>query len=136
MTTSTISAIIPCEIQKVWETLSAVESYAVWRSDVEQIERNGEKQFTEHTKDGYVTAFMVTAAEPGKRLELDLENSHVKGRWMFTLASKADGTELRLTADAEAKQLTTRPVGKSVFERTYLKKEQEQFVRDLKELLS
>lgn len=89
MTTSNVTAVIQCNIHKVWETVSAVERYDAWRSDVSKIEVTDEKQFIEYTKDGYATA----------------------------------------------KQLGVRPVGKSVFEQTYLKKEQTRFVGDLKKVI-
>ena len=49
------------------------------------------------------------------------------------LTSKgSDETELDISAWATAKKLSTRPVGKSVFEKTYLQKELERFAADLK----
>lgn len=132
MTTSTIKTVIPCDMDKVWETVSAAEQYHTWKSDVSRTEATDEKQFIEYTKDGYSTTFTVTAAEPHKRLELDLENSHIKGHWTFVFSSNGGETEIDFTACAESKQLSTRPVGKSALEREYLKKEQERFVADLK----
>lgn len=132
MTTSNVKATIPCDVQKVWETVSTAARYAEWRSDVSKTEAIDEKQFTAFTKDGYSTSFTITAAEPLKRWELDMENSHVKGHWTCVLTSKGGETEIDLTACAESKQLVTRPVGKSALEREYLKKELEQFVTDLK----
>ena len=40
-------------------------------------------------------------------------------------------TELDISACVTAKKLSTRPVGKSVFERTYLERELAQFAADL-----
>ncbi|MCC8026535.1 MAG: SRPBCC family protein [Clostridium sp.] len=132
MTTSNIKAVIQWDIHKVWETVSAVERYDTWRSDVSKTEFKGEKQFTEYIKNGYSTTFTVTVAEPNRRWELDVENSHIKGHWTIVFASKGSETEIDFTACAAAKQLCTRPVGKSVFEQTYLKKVQAQFITDLK----
>lgn len=133
MTTSNTKAIIPCEIHKVWETVLAVERYHTWRSDVSKTEAIDEKRFIEYTKDGYSTTCTVTVAEPHRRWELDMENSDIKGHWTVVFASKGSETEIDFTACVTAKKLSTRPVGKSVFEQTYLKKEQAQFVRDLKD---
>ena len=36
-------------------------------------------QFVEYTKGGYATTFTVTASEPQKRWEFDMENSNMKG---------------------------------------------------------
>lgn len=135
MTTSNITVTIPCDIHKVWETISAVETYSTWRSDVSKTEVIDEKQFIEYTKDGYETAFTVTVAVPYSQWELEMENSHIKGRWTVAFESKGDETELDITACASAKGLSFRPVGQSVFERTYLKKGLERFEKDLKKLL-
>ena len=135
MTTSNITVTIPCDIHKVWETISAVETYSTWRSDVSKTEVIDEKQFIEYTKDGYETGFTVTVAVPYSQWELEMENSHIKGRWTVAFASKGDETELDITACASAKGLSFRPVGQSVFERTYLKKGLERFEKDLKKLL-
>lgn len=135
MTTSNVTAVIQCNIHKVWETVSAVERYDAWRSDVSKIEVTDEKQFIEYTKDGYATAYTVIVAEPQRRWELDVENSHIKGHWTVLFASKGSETEIDFTACVTAKQLGMRPVGKSVFEQTYLKKEQTRFVGDLKKVI-
>lgn len=136
MTTQNVKATIPCDIAKVWETVSAVDRYHTWRSDVSKTEVIDEKQFTEYAKDGYSTAYTVTAAEPDRRLELDMENDQLKGHRAFVLAPKGSETEIDFTTSVTAKQLNTRPMGKGVFENVYLKKEQEQFVTDLKKALS
>lgn len=134
MTTSNIKAIIPCGIDKVWETVTAVENYPTWRADVSRTEVTDEKHFTEYTKDAYATAFTITAVEPNRRLEVDMENSHIKGHWTMVFASKGSETELDFTASVTAKQLSMRPVGKSVFEQRYLKKEQTRFTADLQKV--
>ena len=136
MTTSNIKDVIQCDIHKVWETALAVEHYHTWRSDVSKTEVIDEKHFIEYTKDGYSTKFMVTVVEPYKRLELDMENSHIKGHWTVVFASKSSETEINFTASVTAKMLFMRPTGKSVFEQIYLKKEQAQFIMDLKKSLS
>ena len=64
-----------------------------------------------------------------------MENSHTKGHWIIALMPQGSETEIDFTAGVTAKKLSMRPVGKSVFEQTYLKKEQAQFVTDLKKYL-
>ena len=135
MTTANIKARIPCDIHKVWETVSAVQSYHTWRSDVSKTEVINEKQFIEYTKDGYSTTCTVTAVEPLRRWELDMENDQIKGHWTLVFASKGNETEIDFTACVTAKKLSVRPIGKSVFEQVYLQKEQTQFVSDLKKSL-
>ena len=135
MTTSTIKVTIPCDIHKVWETVSSVERYQTWRSDVGKTEVTDEKQFIEYSPNGYSTTFTVTVVEQYKRWELDVRNSHTKGHWTLVFASKGSETEIDFTASVTAEKLSIRPIGKSVFEQTYLKKAQTQFITDLKKFL-
>ena len=133
MTTHRIKADITQDLHKVWKTLSEVLGYPAWRRDVEKTVTTDENQFTVYTKDGYSTVYTVIRSEPCRCWEADVENSHVKGRWTVVLTSKgSDETELDISAWATAKKLSTRPVGKSVFEKTYLQKELERFAADLK----
>lgn len=136
MTTSSIKANIQCDIEKVWETVSAVDLYSTWRSDVSKAEIIDENHFTVYTRDGYSTRLTVIGTEPPRRWELDMENSHIKGHWTIVLAPRGSETEIDFTACVTAKKLSLRPVGKSVFEKTYSKKEQAQFVTDLKKALN
>ena len=135
MTSSNIKAMIQCDSYKVWETVLAVEHYHTWRSDVSKTELIDEKQFIEYSPNGYSTTFTVTVVEQYKRWELDVRNSHTKGHWTLVFASKGSETEIDFTASVTAEKLSIRPIGKSVFEQTYLKKAQTQFITDLKKCL-
>ncbi len=135
MTTVNINALIQCDIHKVWDTISTVDQYHTWRSDVDKTEFTGEKQFIEYSKTGYPTTFTVTVAKPQNRWELDVENSQTTGHWTVVLTPKGSATEIDITAGVTAKKLSLRPIGKSVFEQTYLKKMQTQFIADLKKSL-
>ena len=135
MTSSNIKAMIQCDSYKVWETVLAVEHYHTWRSDVSKTELIDEKQFIEYSPKGYSTTFTVTVVEQYKRWELDVRNSHTKGHWTLVFASKGSETEIDFTASVTAEKLSIRPIGKSVFEQTYLKKAQTQFITDLKKFL-
>ena len=75
MVTSSIKAILLCEIHRVWEAVTAVEGYA-WRSDLSKTEILDENRFVEYTKDGYPTYFTVTKTEPPYCWELKLVKNH------------------------------------------------------------
>lgn len=126
---------LPCEIQKVWETVLAVERYHTWRRDVSRTEVIDDKRFIEYAGDGYTTTFTRTALEPHRRLELDMENDDIKGHWIFVLTSKGSETEMDWTASVTSKKLNFRPVGKGMFEHRYVQKEQTRFIEDLKSAL-
>lgn len=130
MTTSTIKTLIQSDLHSVWEMVLAVEHYGAWRSDLSRAEVTGENQFIEYTKQGYPTTFTVTATEPYRRWEFDLENSNMRGHWTGVFTPRGQATELAFTEQVTAKKLLMRP-----FVKTYLKKQQAQFVTDLKAAL-
>ena len=88
MAASNIKAIIHHDIHKVWEIILAVDQYHTWRSDLSKTEVINEDQFIEYTKEGYPTNFTVTAIEPYKRWEFDMENSNMKGHWTGIFTSR------------------------------------------------
>ena len=130
MATSNIKALIPGELQKVWDLVLDIENYGAWRSDLSKTEVISDKQFIEYTKDGYPTTFTVTFVEPYRRWEFDMENSNMKGHWTGIFTVKGDETEIDFTEQVEAKKLLMKP-----FVKSYLKKQQIQFVADIRKAL-
>ena len=130
MTTSNIKALIPGELQKVWELVLDIENYAAWRSDLSKTEVISDKQFIEYTKDGYTTTFTVTCVEPYRQWEFDMENSNMTGHWTGIFTAKGDETEIDFTERVEAKKWLLKP-----FVKLYLKKQQAQFVADIRKAL-
>ena len=130
MTISNIKDSIDSNIHKVWETVLAVDKYSQWRSDLSKTEVINEEQFIEYTKNGYPTTFTITVVEPHKRWEFDMENSNMKGYWIGIFTSIDDKTEIDFTEQVTAKKFYMKP-----FVKSYLKKQQTQFVMDLKRIL-
>ena len=126
MITSNIKANIPSELRQVWNLVLDIENYAAWRSDLSKAEVISDKQFIEYTKEGYPTTFTITVTEPYKRWEFDMENSNMKGHWTGIFTAKGDETEIDFTEQVEAKKLLMKP-----FVKSYLKKQQIQFVADI-----
>ena len=126
MAISNINAIINKDIHKVWDIVFAVEKYSEWRSDLSKTEIINEKQFIEYTKNGYATTFSITAVEPYKRWEFDMENSNIKGHWIGIFTQKGEKTEIDFTEDVTAKKVLMKP-----FVKAYLKKQQARYVKDL-----
>ena len=129
MTTSNIKALIPGGLQEVWELVLDIENYAAWRS-VSKTEVIRNMQFIEYTKDGYPTTFTVTLIEPYRRWEFDMENSNMKGHWIGVFTDKGNETEIDFTEYVEAKKWLMKP-----FVKSYLKKQQAQFIADIKRAL-
>lgn len=129
MAISNIKAVFQQDIQKVWETVTSLTDYA-WRSDLSKIEILNKNQFVEYTKEGYATTFTITAIEPCKRWEFDMENDNMKGHWIGIFTQKDGQTEIDFTEDVVAKKLFMKP-----FVKGFLKKQQTLYVSDLKKAL-
>lgn len=129
MAISRIKAVFQSDIKKVWETVTSLENCA-WRSDLSKIEVLSKNQFVEYTKEGYATTFTITVTEPYKRWEFDMENGNMKGHWIGVFTQKGEQTEIDFTEDVTAKKIIMKP-----FVKVYLKKQQSQYVSDLKNAL-
>ena len=70
--------------------------------------------------------FTVTLVEPYRRWEFDMENGNMTGHWTGIFTAKGDETEIDFTEQVEAKKLLMKP-----FVKSYLKKQQIQFVADI-----
>lgn len=130
MTASNIKSIINSDINKVWETVTATEKYSRWRTDLSKTEAINENQFIEYTKEGFPTTFTVTLTDPYKRWEFDMENNNIKGHWVGIFTSKGTETQVDFTESVIPKKWFMKP-----FVKSFLKKQQAQFVADLKKAL-
>ncbi len=119
MAVSNVKAVFQHNVQKVWDIVTSLEK-SQWRSDLSKIEVVSEKQFVEYDKNGYATTFTITAAEPCKRWEFDMENSNMKGHWTGIFTAKGEETEIDFTEDGTAKHMIMKP-----FVKGFLKKQQE-----------
>ena len=130
MAVSNLNSFIYYVFQLVWNFVLAFVNYNSWRSDLSKIEIINDKQFIEYTKNGYATTFTVTVVEPYKRWEFDMENSNMKGHWIGIFTDKGNETKIDFTENVIPKKWFMKP-----FVKTYLKKQQKQFVLDLKKAL-
>lgn len=130
MATTTMTALLPKDIKTVWDIVTSLTAYA-WRSDLQRIEVQNKTQFIEYTKDGFSTAFTITYTMPYARLELDMENENIKGHWVGIFSEKKGQTQIVFTENVSAKKIWIKP-----FVKSYLKKQQTQYISDLKKALS
>lgn len=122
-------AVFSCDIQKAWDVVTSLE-HTAWRSDIDRVEIVNETQFIEYTKDGYPTTFTVTAKENCKRWEFDMENGNMKGHWIGIFSQKDGQTEIDFTEEVTVKKTIMKLLIK-----TYLKKQQETYIKDLRRAL-
>lgn len=130
MAISKVKASFGASVQEVWNIVTSLENYQ-WRSDLSRIEIRNEKQFVEYTKDGFPTTFTITVSEPCKRWEFDMENSNMKGHWIGVFSKKDGQTEIDFTEDVTAKKIMMKP-----FVKSFLKKQQKQYISDLRKSLN
>ena len=126
MAVSTIKASFQSDAKTIWDIVTSLENYR-WRSDLSRIDVVDEKQFIEYTKDGFATTFTITACEPCQRWEFDMENSNMQGHWTGLFIERDGQTEIDFTEEVTAKKLYMKP-----FVKSFLKKQQEQYVADLR----
>lgn len=89
-----------------------------------------DKQFMEHTHSGYATLFTITISQPFERYEFDLENENIKGHWCGLLSERNGQTEIIFTETVFAKKWYLKP-----FVKTYLRKQQSVYLKDLRQKL-
>ena len=131
MAISNVKATLQVDIERVWEIVTSLYDYS-WRSDLGKIEilEDG-KKFIEYTRSGYATTFTITAIEPMKRYEFDMENDNMSGHWIG-LFSKIDGkTEISFMENIIPKKWIMKP-----FVGMYLKKQQDTYISDLRKAVS
>ncbi len=125
MTTSTINKTINCNIERVWEVVTDFKKCS-WRSDLSRTEIVDETHFIEYTKSGYPTYFTITVKEPYKRLEFDIDNSNMSGHWIGIFKQQNRQTEVEFTEEITLKKLLLKP-----FIKSYLRKQQQLYIKDL-----
>lgn len=130
MPISKITVVFSNDIQEVWNVVTQPQNYAAWRGDLSRTEILDDRRFVEYTKDGYATTFTITATEPLKRWEFDMENGNMRGHWTGVFSQNGSETEIEFTEDVTAKKLFMKP-----FVKAYLKKQQSLFISDLKKFL-
>lgn len=129
MAKSTITEIFQADIKTVWNKVTDNRDWT-WRSDIERIEILDGAKFVEYTKDGFETGFTITRKEAYSHYEFDLENKNMTGHWEGSFQETANGTKIIFTEEIIPKN----PVMK-LFAGGYLKKQQKQYVDDLKRSL-
>lgn len=130
MAVTNIKATLPIDIKTVWEFVTSLDNYS-WRSDISKIKIiEPQQKFIEYTHDNYPTTFIITTYEQYKRYEFDMENTNIKGHWIG-LFNYCDGkTTIDFTENVTAKKIYMKPLIRS-----YLKKQQTNYINDLKKVL-
>lgn len=123
------TAQFPCDCKTVWDIVTNNDTYG-WRSDLSRIEIIDEEKFDEYTKDGFVTHFHITAKSPCREYRFTMENKNMSGRWSGIFEEREGGTQITFTEEVEANN----PI-MNLFVKAYLKKQQANYIADLKKAI-
>ena len=130
MTQSNIKATFSCDIKKIWDIVTSLDHYQ-WRTDINRIEIiEPHKVFIEYTHDNFPTRFTITTFEPYQRYEFDIENDKIKGHWIGVFKESQGIVTIDFTEIITSQKIWMKP-----FIKSYLKKQQNQYIHDLKKIL-
>ena len=125
-----IEDIFDCSIEKIWDLVTNLDNQ-LWRKGIKAIEVLDENHFIEHDTSGYSTSFVITNKFKGNIYEFDIENQNMKGHWIGKFLIINDNqVKIHFTESIEVHNKLMNMVAKS-----YLKKQQKQYIHDLKEVL-
>ena len=126
---SNIKADFKCETDILWNKITSLSDYK-WRSDINYIEVLDKHHFVEYSNKGVKTYFKTTAFIKNKYWEFELENKNIKGHWKGAFLNNGSKTTIHFTEEITPKNIFLIP-----FIKSYIKKQQMIYIRDLKRAL-
>lgn len=130
MKKSTVTASFSSPVETIWNVVTDNTAFD-WRSDISKIEQSTDGNiFTEFTKDGFETEFIITLKKPCERYEFDIKNKNMNGHWIGIFSQEGFGTRIEFTEEVSV----AKPI-MNLFINTYLKKQQAIYISDLKKKL-
>lgn len=130
MKRSTVVASFKSPIETVWNVVTDHNIFD-WRSDIVEIELSDDGNgFSEFTKGGFETTFFITNKKPHGIYEFDIKNKNMKGHWIGLFQIDGAGTKVEFTEEVEV----ANPI-MNLFVKPYLKKQQANYVADLRKAL-
>lgn len=132
MKTSVLTSEFRSDCETVWNVVTNNADTA-WRSDLDHVEIGEDgSSFTEFSKGGIATDFVITEKEPCKHYAFTLENPYFTGSWSGTFESlKNGGTKIVFKEQLQMRNPVLRLF--SLF--MNLKKMQELYASDLRKKL-
>lgn len=127
MTVSNLKSVLPGDVHKAWGVVTTASEYPRWRTDLSRVQILGPEAFLEYTADGYVTKFTIIREKPGQLWELEMDNANLHGRWVGRFRQRGLATVVDFTEYVSVKKVWIKP-----FVKGYLKKQQAQFITDLR----
>lgn len=118
------------DISEVWDFITNL-NHQNWRSQIDRIEILDHHHFIEYDKEGYQTEFIIVNIVENEVYEFNMKNDNIEGHWIGKLTLMDDGrVRLEMTEAIQVKKKVM-----NLFAKVYLKKQQEQYIEDLKKAL-
>lgn len=130
MIKSIIKAEINASIDDVFKIITDNNNYS-WRSDLDRIDIVGDNKFVEYAKNGFPTEFTITDCIPNSYYAFNIDNANMSGRWYGKFDSVNDITVVEFTEELTAKKALPKFLIKH-----YIKKQQRQYIKDLKKYIT
>ena len=130
MAVTRIKTGLPCGINKKWGVVFGGGNYGALGSGLCKNGGVKNRKVFEYNKNGHSTKFTGTLVEPYARWEFEMENSNMTGHWIGVFTERGDETEIDFTECVKAKKWFMKP-----FVKSYLRKQQAQFVADIRKAL-
>lgn len=130
MIKSTIKAELNANIDEVFDIVADNKNYS-WRSDLDRIEIVDNNKFIEYAKNGFPTEFIITANEPYSYYAFSIDNENLSGRWYGKFTNANNKTLVEFTEELSAKKAMP-----TFLIKMYVKKQQRQYVKDLKKRIN
>ena len=104
MVIAKIEAALDFDIGRVWDAVTDIKNYPLWRSDLKGVQVIDDDNFTEEGKQGIVTRFLIADRKPKELFELNVENDNLKGVWTGQFCKCGSGTSIVFTESVEPKK--------------------------------
>ena len=127
--TSSVTAVLPAPPERVWAVVTDLDRWQ-WRSGLTGVEHVGEHGFIEYDRTGFPTRFTVTDCRPPSFWAFDLENANLTGRWTGEFQRVEGGVQVTFT-----EYITPKKGWMRFFARGYLRRQQAQYLADLRRVL-
>lgn len=130
MKSSTIIADFRSPAETVWKIVTDNADFR-WRSDLSDLVVSEDGlHFSEFTKNGFETQFVITEKKPYTRYAFDIQNKNMRGRWTGVFSPTDGGTRVSFTEEVEIANPVMRLLAGS-----YLRKQQAAYIADLRKAL-
>lgn len=130
MHTVKIDETFESSLDNVWDYMTNLNNQ-LWRTNIKDVQIIDDFHFIEFDNDGYETHFTITNKVKNDIYEFDIQNQNIKGHWIGRLR-QIDNHYVHIEF-TEIIHVHNKIM--NLFAKNYLKKQQQQYIADLKNVL-